>query len=258
MILSASSLFAEGLISDFDLTAYNPLKTGLKDISCEVRVDGLTEQIKKQYVTINIKSEIYYQVYWMYPGRMGIEVIGIPRGFEQIKDSLVGLIANRLDYMVPQELSPGLRSYKFNQTKKNGEVVLEGQDPTNKMAVNKLEIGFSKDGVLKSYKSYSPLGFQKSNFTYDKKSWSKNKWVLSSVEADMIQGPQKTSSVTRIEYTNVAGYGMPEKIEIETKQSVVAPGKNEEKIARSGTNILNFSNYKLNNGEAQKYFRSKE
>ncbi len=257
-LISSTFAWANTTVTDFDLMSYSPVKMGLKDIYCEVRVDGLTEQVKKQYVTVKIRDEIYFQLYWMYPGKVAIEVEGVPLGFEQLKQNLIGLIVNRIDYLVPQDLSPKLRGYNLKSKKSGGSIILEGVDPTNTKAVNKIEVGFDNQGILKKYKSYSPLGFQNSIFEYEKKSWSKNKWVLDEIEAKMIQGPQVTETNTEIKYENVAGFGMPERITVSTKQSVVAPGEEEKKIERTGESKITFSNYKLNVGEAQKFFRSKE
>ncbi|MAF78278.1 MAG: hypothetical protein CME63_00775 [Halobacteriovoraceae bacterium] len=258
ILISITNVYSNPIVSDFDLTSYNPIKTGLKDVYCEVRLDGLTEQIKKQYVTVKIKNEIYYELYWMYPGRVALEVQGIPRGFDQLRESLKALIVNRIDYLIPQEISPKLRGYKLKEKKVGSNTVLEGEDPTNTKAINKIEVSFNNQGVLTKYKSYSPLGFQDSLFDYEKKSWSKNKWVLDEVRTKMIQGPQITETETEIEYENVVGFGMPGEITVKTKQSVVAPGENEKKIAREGESKLTFTNYKLNMGMAQKYFRAKE
>lgn len=259
LIISISMAFANSAVSDFDLLSYNPVKMGLKDVLCEVRLEGLTEQVKKQYVTVKVGREVYYKLYWMYPGRVAIDVEGIPKGFDQIKQSLVGLIINRVDYLIPQDLSPRIRGYELKKKSGGrGGVTFEGEDPTNTKAVNKIEVSFDSNGILKKYKSYSPLGFQDSIFDYGKKSWSKNKWVLQSVRAKMIQGPQVTESYTDIKYENVSGYGMPSKIVVSTEQKIVAPGEGEKKIERKGESELTFSNYKINMGEAQKYFRAKE
>ncbi len=258
ILFSTSLALANPEVSDFDLMAYSPVKFGLKDLTCEVRIEGLAEQVKKQYVTIKVKDDVYYEVYWMYPGKLGVEVVGLPFGFDQLKQSLIGLVINRLDYLIPQDLAPKLRGYKLEKKKVNNLVMLEGEDPTNTKAVNKIAVGFDGQGILKSYKSYSPLGFQESEFEYEKKTWSKNKFVLENVNAKMIQGPQITETQTDIEYANEAGFGMPREVKIVTKQSIVAPGENEKKEERSGESKITFSKYKLNVGEAQKYFRAKE
>jgi len=254
-----SSIFANSAVSDFDLISYSPIKVGLKDLVCEVRLDGLTEQVKKQYVTVKVADEVFYKLYWMYPGKIYIDVEGIPHGFDQLKQSLVGLVVNRLDYLIPQDLAPRVRGYELKKVGgRHGETLFEGTDPTNTKAATKIEIGFDSKGVLKRYKSYSPLGFQESTFDYVKKSWSKNKWVLEGVNAKMIQGPQVTESNTKIEYEKVSGYGLPKIISVKTRQKIVAPGEGEKKVERSGESRITFANYKLNMGEAQKFFRAKE
>ena len=252
VLLSFSPINAQSEVSDFDLISYNPVKVGLKDFYCELRVEGLTEQIKKEYVTLKINDEIYYKVYWMYPGKVDLVVEGLPKGFDQLKAKLAALVINRLDFIVPQDLSTKMRGYKL--TKKGS--MYEGVDPTNKRPVNKIEISFNGEGVLKHYKSYSPLGFQNSDFSYGKKSWSKNKWVLEKIVAKAIQGPQVTETVTEISYDNFAGFGMPTSIDVDTTQRVSAPGKSEKKIEREGETELKFSNYQINVNVAAKHFRN--
>jgi len=257
--ITISTTHANNYVSDFDLTSYSPVKIGLKDLVCEIHLEGLTNQVEKQYVTVKIGKEVFYKLYWMYPGKFYIDVAGIPQNFVQIKKSLVGLIVNRLDYIIPQELAPRIRGYQLKKmVGHHGVIIFEGVDPTNTKTTNKIEVGFDSKGVLKNYKSYSPLGFQESVFKYQKKSWSKNKWVLEGVNTKMIQGPQVTQSSTNIEYSKVSGYGLPKKIVVKTNQKVVAPGENEKKIERSGESKIIFSNYKLNMGEAQKFIRAKE
>lgn len=254
-----SSVHANSSVSDFDLISYSPIKVGLKDLVCEVHLDGLTEQVKKQYVTVKVADEVFYKLYWIYPGKIYIDVEGIPRGFEQLKQSLVGLIVNRLDYLIPQDLAPRVRGYELKKVgSKHGGTSYEGVDPTNTKAATKIEIGFDSRGVLKRYKSYSPLGFQESTFDYAKKSWSKNKWVLEGVSAKMIQGPQVTESNTKIQYEKVSGYGLPKEISVHTSQKIVAPGEGEKKLERTGESKITFNNYVLNMGKAQKFFRAKE
>jgi len=259
MTIFVSTVHANSSISDFDLTSYSPIKVGLRDLVCEIRLDGLTKQVKKQYVTVKVGKEVFYKLYWIYPGKFYVDVEGIPQGFEQLKQSLVGLIVNRLDYIIPQELAPRMRGYELKKTKGDGTgLTFGGIDPTNTKPINKIEIGFNRKGALKRYKSFSPLGFQESKFKYAKKSWSKNKWVLDKVNAKMIQGPQVTISDTVIKYKNIGGYGLPKEIIIKTRQKLVAPGEGEKEIERTGESKIRFSNYKLNIGVAQKFIRAKK
>jgi hypothetical protein len=247
-----------GPVEDFDLRSYSPIKNGLKDLYCEVRLKGLTEKIKKQFVTLKIKQEIFFKLYWIYPGKIDFVVEGLPKGFLELRQNLKNLVASRIDYIIPQELAPKLQSYSLKVKKSSSGTLVIGEDPTNNKAINKLEINFKKDGRLSRYKSYSPLGFQQSKFDYSKQSWSKNKWVLEKVEAKMIQGPQITESTTTVKYENQVGFGFPISVLVETKQYVAAPGKEERKLERKGESEIAFSNYKVNSGTAQKYFRSQE
>lgn len=258
IILFDIQVGATGPVEDFDLRSYSPIKNGLRDLYCEVRLKGLTDRVKKQFVTLKIKKEIFFKLYWVYPGKFDFVVEGLPRGFFELRQNLKNLVSSRIDYVIPQKLAPKLRSYNLKVNKSSSGFLIIGDDPTNNRTVNKLEINFMKDGRLSRYKSYSPLGFQQSNFSYSKKSWSKNKWVLEEVEAKTIQGPQITESLTTIKYGNQVGFGFPENVLVKTKQYVAAPGKEERKLERKGESKITFSKYKINSGVAQKYFRSQE
>ncbi len=243
------------IVESFDLRSYNPIKNGLKEFTCEIRVEGLTDRLKKELVSLNIKNEVYYKLYWLYPGKMDLVVEGLPKGFLELKANLKSLVVNRIDYLVPQELGKRLRSYELEIKKLKVGTMVKGLDPTNNRAVNKIELFFDDDQRLSSYKSFSPLGFQESKFKYKKKSWSKNKLVLEESSAKTIQGPQVTEIDTEINYENQVGFGFPEEIQIKTTQYVVAPGKEEKKQERKGKTKITFSNYKINSGTAQEYFR---
>ncbi len=259
LIISVTFCFAAHsveLIESFDLRTYDPLKNGLKDFSCEIRLKGLTERLKKELVSLDIKDEVYYKLFWIYPGKLDLVVEGLPRGFQELRNNLKNLIVNRVDYLVPQKLGKRIRGYELTPQKTSSGTLVKAKDPANSKAVNKIELMFDKEGKLSTYKSYSPLGFQQSVFSYTKKSWSKNKWVLNEVKAKTIQGPQVTEIETEIDHENYVGYGFPEKILISTTQYVVAPGKDEKKQERTGQTELSFSNYKINAGEATKHFRN--
>jgi len=257
-LISINISSQEDQVEYFDLRSYDPVKNGLKDLYCEVRIKGLTEQLKKEFLSIKFGEEVYYKMYWLYPGKLDFEIEGIPRGFLELKTNLKNLVVNRVDYIIPQSLGKRLRSYQKKSQKTKGGYLVEANDPTNTKAVNKIELRIDDEGRMKSYKSYSPLGFQESKFTYGKKSWSKNKWVLEKVIAKAIQGPQVTEVTTEITYKNQVGLGLPIEIEVGTKQFIVAPGKDERKLQREGETEITIGNFKVNSAEAQGYFRKQE
>lgn len=255
LMFSIGALSSEQLTL-FDLKTYDPIKVGLKDFTCEVRLDGITEKIKNDFAAINLKGEVYYKLYWAYPGKVDFEIIGLPSGFNELRQNLKNLVINRLDYLIPQPLGKRFRGYELTEKKLGSGIRVIGTDPTNTLPVNKIELYFDREEKLKSYKSFSPLGFRESTFDYKKKSWSKNKWVLEEVTAKMIQGPQVTEIQTEMDFENIEGYGFPTQIKVETTQYVVSPEDNEKKNERKGQSLLTFSKYKINDGAALKYFRN--
>ncbi len=257
-ILLNLGVSASNPVEDFDLRSYSPVKNGLKDLYCEIRIKGLAKKIREQFITLKIKDEVFFKFYWVYPGKLEFVVEGLPSGFSELKDNLKRLIVSRADYIIPQKLFPKLRSYQLNVKKSGKDFLVKADDPTNGKTINKMEMKFTGDGRLSQYKSYSPLGFEESKFSYLKKSWSKNKWVLEKVEAKAIQGPQVTESTSVIKFENNVGYGLPVKVDIVSRQYVAAPGKKERLQERSGGSQVTFSNYKVNSGIARKFFRLQE
>ena len=258
LIQSFQAFSSVGLMENFDLKSYSPIKNGLKDLSCEIRVKDLTKEIKKDLVDLKVKGEIYFKLYWLYPGKFELNVEGLPDGFEILKSKLKGLVVNRLDYLIPSELSKKTRAYKFTSKKVKRGTILYGNDPTNTLAINKIELKFDNSEKLKTYKTYSPLGFQSSSFDYEKKSWSKNKWVLKEVKAKTVQGPLVTEIDTVINYENNVGFGFPSRIIINSNQYDSAPEENEVKNKRTGVTELAFSKFEVNKNIALKYFNRKK
>jgi hypothetical protein len=244
-------------LEQYELRSYSPVNYGLKDLVFEVRISNLVDLLKNQMAMTNI-IDVYYRVFWIFPGQYRIEVEGLPRGFEELKAELRQLLMERLEFVVPQSLASQLRSYKLSYKARGNPVIVQGRDDTNTRAVNLIELEFEPNGKLRAFEAFSPGSRSQTSIDSSVKPWSHNKWVVDRLITTQIVGTQKTIVETKVSYTTVAGIGLPEKVDVETTHTVelaeeVKSGIKAEDIpsVKSGSTFL-FSKYEVNTGKAQR------
>lgn len=257
LLVLSINIFSSSLFETYDVRSYSPIKLGVRDLTFTIKVDGLVESIKKRIPTLEVK-EIYYKVYWVVSekpkdNKIQIDIYGLGKGFSQLKEELRALVVNRLDFVIPQNLSNQFANYKLEQDAKTVRAI----DKSNIATVPKVEIHFDNDGKIDRMETRSPLGFQKSKLEMDVMPWSKNKWVLKTYENNNILGPQITNMITKIEYEIVNGVGLPSTVNINQTQKIPQGGNKEYNEFKSELNIR-FSDYKVNTGGALEYFRKHE
>tara|TARA_R110000868_G_scaffold55424_8_gene172349 strand:+ start:9162 stop:9986 length:825 start_codon:yes stop_codon:yes gene_type:complete len=244
------------LIKRFDQNQYSPIKYGLKEVVFKARVDGLESSIKERYALTKL-NDPHFVVYWMSPGRVEIEVMGLPKGFDALKQELKKIIYERLEYVVPQDLSGRLRGYNFQATKlKNSDVLLKGKDETHSKAISQINLVFAADSTLKSMKTYSPSGSQIAVFKSEQKPWSHSKNVVTQVVVEGVTGIQKTTVDTSINYIAKDGFGVPQSVRTNTKVEAMT----NKEGAQSSTikSEITMSDYQINTGVAQKFFMGRD
>lgn len=240
------------IVENFDLRYYHPQQLSLKDLSFEIRISNLKENVLKS-IPLSRLDDLYYSVYWITPGKYHIEINGLPKGYTELRNELKALILNRLDYVLPQKLAPKVRSYSLkSQSSKNGIYTIEGVDRTHQRQINKIEIAFDKEGKLKSFTTKSPMGRQVSALSMSKKPWSNNKWVVDNINVKTFQGVQVTEMNNKFFYKNYEGFGFPEKVAVTTTQELKVSSKKNKKNKRTINSEILFSNYKVNKGIAKK------
>tara|TARA_R110000868_G_scaffold97619_9_gene268617 strand:+ start:7539 stop:8369 length:831 start_codon:yes stop_codon:yes gene_type:complete len=244
------------MIKRFDQNQYSPIKYGLKEVVFEARVSGLEESIKNRYALTKL-NDLHFSVYWLSPGRVEIEVIGLPPGFDTLKQELKRIIYERLEYVVPQDLSGRLRGYNFESSRmKNSDVLLKGKDETHSKAISQINLVFAQDSSLKSMKTFSPSGSQTAVFKSEVKPWSHSKRVVTQVSVEGVTGIQKTIVETAISYVAKDGFGVPQSIKTNTKVEAMT-NKDGAQHSTISSEIL-LSDYKINTGTAQKYFAGRD
>ena len=84
------------------------------------------------------------------------------------------------------------------------------------------------------------------------KPWSNNKWLLSEVVEERMQGKHRLTMKSEILYKKNGKYGFPSKINVLTTPFIDQGIKNRKTIKRSIKTSLTFSNYEINTGKAKK------
>ncbi|PIP88856.1 MAG: hypothetical protein COW01_15230 [Bdellovibrionales bacterium CG12_big_fil_rev_8_21_14_0_65_38_15] len=243
---------ASDILNQFDQDQYSPSKYGLKDLVFEIRIDGIEKDLKERFA-LNKLDDPRYKVYWLYPGRIEIDVLGLPPGFLSLKQELKKLVFERIEYVVPQDLSSRLRGYRFDDKKlKNNLTQLTGKDETNTKPISQIELVLAPGGIIKYLKTYSPSGSQLAKFSISKKSWSHNKNVVDKVEVVGVTGIQKNTTETEISYISKDGFGFPG--EIRTLSTIEAMTNTNNSTKSESKARLVLSNYEVNTGISQKYF----
>lgn len=249
--ISATSTPAE--IENFDIKYYDPANYGLKDLVFEIRMTNLVKTMKQR---LNIKdlADVYFKIYWMYPGKFKVDVEGLPLGFKEIKAELKTMVKNRLDFVIPQRLSPKVRSYALKSKKSKRGTTIVGTDKTHTRAVNEIRLSFDGDGKLTGFKTMSPMGVNTSKMKMSAKSWSHNKWVVDNLLIKSIQGIQMTEINHKVEYENVDGFGFPKNVKVITSRKLVKPKSQKDKKGKLELQTeVKFSKYEVNTGKAQRY-----
>ncbi len=252
IIFIIQTTYANEILNQFDQDQYSPAKYGLKDLVFEIRVDGIEKDLKERFA-LNKLDDPRYKVYWLSPGRIEIEVLGLPPGFSSLKQELKKLVFERIEYVVPQDLSGRLRGYRFEDKKlKNNLTQLVGKDETNTKPISQIELVLAPGGIIKSLKTYAPSGSQLAKFNVAQKKWSHSKNVVERVEVVGVTGIQKNTVITEINYVSKDGFGFPG--EIKTKSTIEAMTNTNSSAKNENQARLIFSDYQVNTGQAQKFF----
>jgi hypothetical protein len=257
-VLSMSAVYAESKIEEvqqYEIRSYDPQKSGLTDLVFEAHVDNLTEILNKTQ-TFGKLVEVYFKIYWMAPAQYRVEVMGMPDGFQEVRNDLSTLIKGKLDFVIPQKLSEKFKAYSLKAEPIADGKLIKAIDDTFTLAIPQVDLVFDKNGRLKSSETRTPPAPVKTEFFQTPKAWSNNKLVMDKVVSVSKSGLATTTITNNIEYVAVSGIGFPSKITIKniTEATIPATKKDKEKKVKSesGT-VIKFTKYEVNTGKAQRF-----
>jgi hypothetical protein len=244
-------------IEQYELRTYTPINYGLKDLVFEVRVENLKKILEGQYNLKNI-VDVYFKVYWIFPGQYQVNVEGLPEGFVELTAELKSILKEKLEFVVPKDISSKLRAYNLSY-KSKAPTVIEGVDPTQSRSANRIELIFQENGKLQKFRSFSPYKVTESILDLGIKSWSHNKWVVEEYTMTVDSGQKILTEMNEVSYKTYSGVGLPTSISTETIVKVKRKKDGEEEFVKlSGQKSeLTFSKYEVNTGKAKQAMTQK-
>jgi hypothetical protein len=244
---------ALGYLQKADDVSHNPKHRGLKDLVVDLVSPQMTKQLNDQKIFGNIR-EVSFRIFWTaQPERIAIEVSGLPEGFREIKEELKAVMIGRLENIIPLPLDKKLQGYKFKSDTKKPRTVI-ATDTTSLRPIPEYELIFDTDGKLASMIAKKPVGLVTSTFTWAKAPWSEPRFYVTRTMTRSEEGPQLTETETDTSWQTIAGIGFPSTVKTRIKQILKQPGSPNKPIERSIDETLLFKNYKVNAGEAMKWF----
>lgn len=255
--LISTNLFAQDkaldIIKKFDVSSYRPQDKGLKEFVVQVDISNLTKQLNDQLIFGKLKN-VYFKLYWVYPNQYDVEVLGLPNGFAEIKNELKGLVASRLDVIVPSMLEKKFEGYNLKHSMQTGKEQITATDSTHMKLINEIRATFDREGKLLSLVNHKPMIVEESELSLIKKSYSENKWIIDEISVKVNEGSQTTFIKTKIDYNSVEGYALPVRITSHSKQ-ILAQGEDKTPIQREVDSLVEFKGYKINSGEASSFLK---
>ncbi len=245
------SVFAQdpsSYLKIFDSKVYSLKTKGAKDFVVDVESSRLTKQINDQQSFGKIE-ELIFRIYWTAePERMSIEVIGLPEGFMEFKEELKLSIYQLIEYLIPPSSFQKYTGYKFLSGQKPKEFV--AQDSTGIALIPSFSLKFDEQDKLIEVVGNRPVGSIMMKPTFEKTAFSDGRWVLKQQMTSSQENGQSVNVTKELDYEKSQGIGVLSEILITTQ--FTPQGKDAKVIRISET--VEFKNYKINEGEALKYF----
>lgn len=239
----------------YDVRKYSPEAQGLKDLVFEVRLDQLTETLNKN-LSLGKLVDVHFKVYWMAPNEWRIEVNGLPKGFDEIKNDLKQLVAGKLEYVLSRPFKTVVEGLSFENYTEKGVNYIRAFDPLYAKPFTDILLQFDQNGRLLYMRTNIPSAVTEANFEYNVYPWSNSKFLVTKHTSKSKYGVSESTIAHGIEYLAVNSFGFPSKMTIKTNNKVTIPARGKEKekvINQDMTSILKFSKYETNTGKAKRF-----
>jgi hypothetical protein len=248
MISSAFAQDSAEYLKNFDSKIYSLKSKGVDNFVVDIRSSKITKQLNDQQIFGKVE-DVIFRTYWTAkPERLAIEIVGLPEGFKEVKDDLKGSILTVVENLIPPTFAQQFNGYKFTAGSKPKEIL--ANDPSGLAAVPSFTLKFDKEDKLIETVANKPIGTLVMKPDYEKESFAEGKWVLKELVTTASENGQSMKVTKELSYSKVSGIGVLSEVELTVEQSGM--GENAKPVSKSDT--VEFKNYKINDGEALKYF----
>jgi len=232
---------------------YSPKYKGLTDLVVDMESPSLTKQLNEQMIFGNIR-DLRFRFYWTAtPERVAVEIIGMPEGFNEIKQQLKQAMLSRFESVIPISLEKKFTGYKFSLDPKDPSSVI-AKDEKALNVIPEYRLTFEPTGLLTTLSGKKTIGTMATSFDWEKMPWSEPRLVNKKSIVKSVDGPQSVTIETFMDWQVISTIGLPTKSKTLTKQVITIPGSAaQENIVEEE---VIYRNYKVNVGEALKWFLS--
>ncbi len=252
-------------LDTFDLKTYHPENFGLTDLSCEIRIDNLLQQLNQLSIFGKL-TDVYYKIYWTKDRGFALTIEGISDAFSVQKENLKELVIHRLEFIIPRSVAALAEGLTLSTARDKGDVIITATDPSGKKDPNKIVFTLGPDNNLKKVKIYATGFVSETEYHYGTIDGSMNKVVLLSSKADVQtigSNPQRHFVETQIKYQLVGQVVVPQEVKIKTAlidakytfqtPAAAALGSGPKTMVE---NVITFSNYTANHRLASNFYQA--
>ena len=236
-------------LNNFDAKIYSLKTKGVKDFVVDIHNEKLTQQLNDQMIFGKV-DQVIFRTYWTAnPERIAIELVGLPDGFKEIKEELKLSIMSIMDSLLPIPTMQKFAGYKF-QSGAGPNKDFVAQDATGLATVQSYILRFDNTDKLIEVIGKKAVGELLITPKYEKESFADGKLVLKSLHTSSSQNGQTLLVKKDLSYGTSQGLGVLNRVRITTEQS--SSMSQAKPLILEET--IEFKNYKINNGDALKYF----
>jgi hypothetical protein len=251
LLFILTSAFAEepgARLSNFDSKVYSLKTKGVRDFVVDISSSKLTQQLNQMLIFGDVKSLIFRTYWTSNPERLAVEVVGLPDGFKEIKEDLKLSLMGMIEYLIPPTQAQRFAGYVFKNGASASEVI--AQDKTGLAATPGFKLIFDEQERLSKILAMKPVGSLESSLNYEKESFTDGKWLLKAQVQQQIEQGQSLTTKKVLSYGSSQGIATLSQVRITFEQKGTA-GDSKSSILEE---TIEFKNYKINSGEALKYF----
>ncbi len=255
MLLTAPlALAQDGLarLREIQEKCYTPVQKGMADLVVDVVIPQLTKQLNEQAIFGHL-NEVGFRVYWTAkPERIAVEVTGLPEGFREIKEDLKARALMKLEEVVPLPLEKKFEGYVFRLDADKSAV--RAVDESGLRVIPEFVV--VPDGGLLPTKLIAKrtIGNQVTETVWAKAPWSEPRAHPTRSVTTIQEGPQTATIETTRTWQVIAGIGVPSQVRSVVSQRLQTGSDAEKNLSRQSEELVLFKNYKINQGEAMKWF----
>jgi hypothetical protein len=239
-------------LSSFDSKIYSLKNRGVKDFTVDISSPKLTRQLNEQGVFGKVEK-LTFRLYWTaMPERIAVAVLGLPDGFNEVKESLKRNVLLVLEDLLPVPMEQKFSTYAISQGPTTKELI--AKDQTGVAPIQSFVLKFNDKDILTNVIGKKAVGIFNVENTYESNIAPEGKLVLTKQITSSVENGLITVITKELDYTKSNGIVVLD----EVSSSLINKIEAKDAKAIEVKDLIEFSNYKINVGEALKYFLSED